>query len=147
MNPLDKESENTMSLPPVYDRYCRQIDKEDELVNLRINWLLSSQALLFAAIGLASDGMSNVVRQVIPWVGLGSSLAIGVSVWAAVRSLNRYREILLEKLQPEMDLLWHYPQLHREHWNLTLGNFSAKAVPLLFCVAWIAVMCPIWLRW
>jgi hypothetical protein len=141
MNPLDKESENTTSFPPVYDRYCRQIDKEDELVNQRVNWLLSSQSILFAAIGLTGH---DAVSQVVPWVGLGSSLAIGMSVWAAVRSLNRYREVLLEKLQPEMDLLWHYPQLHRKHGNLRLGNISAIAIPLLFCVAWITVMRPIW---
>jgi hypothetical protein len=141
MNPLDKESENTTSFPPVYDRYCRQIDKEDELVNQRINWLLSSQSILFAAIGLTGH---DAVSQVVPWVGLGSSLAIGLSVWGALISLDRYRKVLFERLQSGTDLLWHYPQLHRKPGNLKLGNFSAIAVPLLFCVAWITVMCPIW---
>ena len=141
MNPLDNESENTTSFLPEYDRYCRQIDKEDGLINQRINWLLSSQSILFAALGLTSDGTHNAVYQVVPWVGLGSSLAIGVSVWGALLSLAYYRKVIVEICQPSKDLHWYYPQLHRNRWNLALGLFSPIAVPLLFCAAWITVMC------
>lgn len=80
MNPVDKESENKTSFQPEYGRYCRQIDNEDGLVNQRINWLLSSQSILFAALGLTGKGTPVSVLQAVPWVGLGSSLAIGVSV-------------------------------------------------------------------
>lgn len=123
-----------------YRRYCRQIDKEDELIDRRVNWLLTSQAILFAAVGLSGNGTAGIVLSVVPWVGLWSSLAIGVSVWAASLSLTRYRNKLMELCPPRNDSEQQYPQLHREGWIIMSGLLPTLIVPLIFSAAWIAVI-------
>ncbi len=123
-----------------YNRYCRQIDKEDELIDKRINWLLTSQSILFAAVGLSGDKMAGIVQSVVPWVGLCSSFAIGVTVLAASLSFTRYRNKLLELCPPRNDPEQYYPQLHRKKWIIRLGLLPSSIVPLVFSAAWIAVI-------
>lgn len=134
------EHKDASGLLPEYDRYCEQINKEDSLIDQRLNWLLTSQSLLFAAVGLAGNGMGEVLQWVIPWVGLGTSLATAVSVWAALLSLHRYRTILRELCPPIKDIHWYYPQLHRRRRVLVLGHVSPVAIPAIFCLAWIVVI-------
>ena len=125
-----------------YDRYCRQLDKEDQLINERINWLLVSQSLLFAAVGLSSEGVTSIILKAVPWVGLFSSVGIGISVLAAVLSLKKYRKTLLDKVCcPSSNPDECYPQLHRSKFNIALGLVSPIVLPLVFCVAWIYVIC------
>ncbi len=123
-----------------YDRYCHQIDKEDGLIDQRVNWLLASQSILFAAVGISDGGSANDIIKVIPFVGIGCSIGIGFSILAAVRSIKRYREILQKKCPSDQDLLWCYPQLHRNPQNLLLGLISPIAVPTIFVLAWIVVL-------
>ncbi len=123
-----------------YRRYCSQIDKEDELINRRVNWLLTSQAILFAAVGLSGNEMAGIVLSVVPWVGLWSSLAIGVTVWAASLSFTRYRNKLMKLCPPRNDPEQYYPQLHRNWWIVMSGLLPASIVPLIFSAAWIAVI-------
>lgn len=124
-----------------YDRYCRQLDKEDQLINERVNWLLVSQSLLFAAVGLSGEGVTNIILKAVPWVGLFSSAGIGVSVLAALLSFKRYRKTLLKKVCcPSSDPDEYYPQLHRNPFYIVLGFVSAMVLPVLFCAAWIYVI-------
>ena len=123
-----------------YGRYCSQIDKEDELIDRRVNWLLASQSILFAAVGLSGNEMAGIVLSVVPWVGLCSSFAIGVTVWAASLSFTRYRNKLKELCPPRNDPEQYYPQLHRKEWIIMLGLLPSSIVPLMFSAAWIAVI-------
>ena len=92
-----------------YDRYCRQIDKEDDLIDKRIGWLLTSQTILFAALSLSGDSVAGVLLQVVPIAGLGSSLLIGFSIWAALFSIVEYRGNLLKGCPSESDPDKLYP--------------------------------------
>ena len=123
-----------------YYRYCHQIDKEDGLIDQRVNWLLASQSILFAAVGISDGGSVKGIIKVIPFVGIGCSIGIGFSILAAVRSIKRYREILQKKCPSDQDLLWCYPQLHRDPQNLSLGLISPMAIPVIFYLAWIVVL-------
>jgi hypothetical protein len=123
-----------------YERYCRQIDKEDELIHERVNWLLTSESILFAAVGLSGNSMAGVIRSVVPWTGLILSLTIGVTVWAASLSLSQYRHKLKEVCPSGTDLDRCYPQLHRKKWIILLGLVPSSIVPLIFGTAWIAVI-------
>ena len=66
-----------------YDRYCRQIDKEDDLINQRINWLLVSQSILFAALGISNRTILDVTLEV-ALVGIGVSVGISNEADVAV---------------------------------------------------------------
>lgn len=124
-----------------YARYSSQIDKEDELIDRRVNWLLTSQSILFAAVGLSGNEKVANVLSVVPWVGLFSSFAIGITIWAASISLAQYRYRLKEFYPPGNDPKQYFPQLHRKEWIIILGLLPSSIVPLIFSVAWIAVIC------
>ena len=123
-----------------YDRYCRQIDKEDSLIDQRLNWMLASQSLLFVALGISSQQIAGLMYLIIPIVGIGVSILVGVSVRAAVLSWQHYRENLEESCPQEYDQKKHFPQLHREPKNLSHGFVSAKTLPCLFLGAWILIL-------
>ncbi len=123
-----------------YNRYCKQIDKEDGLIDRRTNWLLTSQSILFAAVGLSGNEVAEIVLCVVPWVGLFSSFAIGVTVWAASLSLLRYRQTLQEIYPPKDDPEQYYPQLHRKEGFILLGLLPSSIVPLMFSAAWVAMI-------
>jgi hypothetical protein len=123
-----------------YDRYCRQIDKEDNLMDQRINWLLMSQSILFAAVGVSDASIAKITLKVVPFVGIGCSLGIGSSILAALLSLTRYRKTLEQVCPPSEDKDCCYPQLHRSECNIRLGLVSPIVLPIIFCVAWIGVI-------
>ncbi len=128
-----------MIMDAQYERYCQAMDKEDGLIDQRVNWLLVSQSILFAALGISSQEIVEVTIVVIPIVGMGASLLIGVSILAAFLSFLRYRRILLEECPRTTDSKRRYPQLHRRPANIALGLTSPILLPVLFCGAWILV--------
>ena len=140
MSEIDTANKSEALSSAGYDRYCRQIDKEDELIDRRINWLLTSQSILFAAVGLSGNEVAIIVLSVVPWVGLCSSFAIGVTVWAALLSITRYRNKLKKLCPPRDDPEQYYPQLHRKEGIIMLGILPSSIIPLMFSAAWIAVI-------
>jgi hypothetical protein len=140
MNANDTANESEGVFTTVYERYSRQIDKEDELIDRRVNWLLTSQSILFAAFGLSGEAIAVIVQSVVPWVGLASSLLIGATIWAASLSLVRYRKALIMVCRPSDDPESHFPQLHRDKTIITLGLLPSLFVPFIFCVAWTTVI-------
>lgn len=138
----DKETivEERAFYKDAYDRYCRQIDKEDNLIDQRLNWMLASQSLLFGALGVSHQAIAELMYLIIPIVGIGVSILVGKSVWGAVASLKQYRGDLEKACPQECDKEKHFPQLHRDPKNLCRGLVSPKALPWLFLGAWIVII-------
>ena len=123
-----------------YDRYCNQIDKEDNLIDQRLNWMLASQSLLFGALGISGQGIANLMYFIVPLVGIGMSILVGASVRAAVNSLEQYRENLIKACPEGYDRNLCLPELHRDRKNLSGGLVSPRALPWLFLIAWLVVL-------
>ena len=132
--------EESKSFAKIYDRYCRQLDKEDKLIDQRLTWLLASQSILFGAIGLSNPDIAKITLMVLPLVGIGSAILTGASVWAAKASFENYRKTLLEVCPAAQDKDRAFPQLHRDPTNIRLGLRSAIALPGVFLVAWTLVI-------
>ena len=128
-----------------YQRYCDQLDKEDGLINNRVNWLLASQSLLFAALAIGGSEVDGAFREaitgVVPILGFSSSFLIWLSVVGAIRSFLRYRYILMSVRYK--DDTREYPQLHRDTCNIVLGFISPLLVPPLLVGVWLYLY--IWL--
>ena len=139
MTTVENESGDLTRLTKRYDRYSQLLNKEDGLVDQRVNWLLVSQSILFAALGVSRAEMSGLITKVVPWVGIGSATLIGVSVLAAVSTFVRLRRTMLNVCPPSQDLDQSLPQLHKRWQNIALGFVAPLALPVLFCVAWIVV--------
>ena len=136
MNEDMKEKQDAVSLKDIYARYCIEIDKEDRLINDRVNWLLVSQSILFAAIGFARERAFEIMEGVIPVVGCALSVAIWISVVAAIRSCMRYRKLLEQSSVSKINTDKEYPQLHRDPVNLWMGHLAPVTIPGVFIVAW-----------
>ncbi|MDJ0861854.1 MAG: hypothetical protein QNJ82_06410 [Gammaproteobacteria bacterium] len=121
----------------VYERYCREIDKEDSLIDQRLNWMLAAQALLFGALGVSGPGSLSPLHWVIPLVGIGVSYLVSASVKGAVDSLQHFREELERACPHDADKEHRFPQLHRDPATLSRGLVSPKALPWLFFGAWL----------
>jgi len=124
-----------------YQRYCDQLDKEDNLINNRINWLLASQSLLFTALAIVEseggDAFRAAIASVVPILGFLSSLLIWLSVTGAIRSFLRYRYLLRSVC--DKDDACEYPQLHRDPCNIVLGFIYPLLVPPLLIGVWLRI--------
>ncbi len=132
------ETENSFSKE--VSSYCHQIDKEDDLVNQRIQWLLMSQAILFAAAALESGALNKIVQPVIPIVGLASSLAIWASVIAAILTMCRYRRHVFTVCENYTGDESAFPECHRKWSALMLGWSASFCMPLFFAGGWLYVL-------
>ena len=128
----------------VYDRYKTQLDKEDELINNRVKWLLGTQTILFAAIKVTSSRPASEILEAVSVVGLASSSAIGISTLAAILSFLKYRKNLLRKYesvkikigQTDSPQQIDYPQLNRSGVFLLIGHVAAITLPVIFVLGW-----------
>jgi hypothetical protein len=112
------------------------LDNENELIDNRINWLLASQALLFAAVTVG--GKADGVSRIIALVGFFSSVAIFISTLAAISSSYECREHLRKRCKAEGDAKWCY-ELRKDRSIIGRGFFAPRILPLIFAGAWIAV--------
>lgn len=136
----ESSGEESKSFAKIYGRYCRQLDKEDKLIDQRLTWLLASQSILFGAIGLSDPTIAKITLMVLPLVGIGSAFLIGVSVWAALASSQNYRRELLHLCPAAQDQERAFPQLHRNLTHVRLGFLSPIALPVVFLLAWALVI-------
>ena len=136
MDDTMKESRNVISSTDIYTRYCKEIDKEDRLVNDRVNWLLVSQSILFAAVGFAGGSAGEIIAGIVPLVGCALSSAIWLSVVAAISSCLRYRHLLKQTSLLNEGTDRAYPQLNRNPINIWMGYIAPIVMPGVFVVAW-----------
>ncbi len=124
----------------VYERYGAQLDKEDGWVNSRVNWLLATQTILFAAIKIGNGAPPEVLKA-IRVVGFYSSIALLCSIFAACASFKRYRSQLLKKHKEVEDIvpMIDYPQLGRRMCILYAGDFGSLALPIIFAIGWLII--------
>ena len=79
------------------DDYTERIDKENEFINHRVSWLLTSQSILGTAYVLASRAgaaQPGTVPDFLSWLpklGLISSCLIYISIFAAIRGITYIR--------------------------------------------------------
>src|SRR5262249_40024722 len=98
MNPGLRDCDELARYSVVRDR----MDKENELIAGRLNWLIASQSFLVTAFSLASrpDGGSREGRlqELVPWVAIGMSFLIYLTIIAAFLALRFDRRLLLPRL-------------------------------------------------
>lgn len=138
MNNSKENSVEGRICPDKYSRICAHLDKEDDLINNRINWLMASQALLFAALQFRND---VIIMKTVAWVGVLSSSVIWFSVLAAILTFCHYLQLLKKACPPDCDPEECFPQLHRRSLFLSLGFLSPIFIPIIFVGAWSYLLC------
>ena len=124
-----------------YDAYCKQVDREDKLINNRLSWMLTTEGLLFSALALMASSNANMqvdkgivaaLKQCIPIIGI----VIPASALIAIISAHR----VVNKLQEHWTKLEHYFPYHpspfgSHHFAFPILGPSV-VLPLSIIAAW-----------
>jgi hypothetical protein len=123
-----------------------RLDKQNELVNSRLSWLITSQSFLFTAYGLAlpsqhGDGsLREQLRLVVPMVAISIVGLIYVALLVGCVALHIDRKVLLDvfaKLKvahpdfPNVQVPWH---------RFWLGLLAPLVLPLVLIAAWLFLL-------
>jgi hypothetical protein len=132
-----------------YRMVRQQIEHEDNLVNQRLSWLLSSQSFFFTAYAISLNG-PTIIRSkslestvgllilLLPLVSILSAVLIGLTVWAGMWTMqklrHRYGREMIQKFGDEL------PPIQSTGGALFLGHFAPIFLPALFIVIWLMLM-------
>lgn len=122
---------------------------EDELIGNRLGWLMGSQTLLFAAFGLAAapgkpNSTTHRLLSILPFLGTGISLAIGLGVVTALIAMSRILRactgsglFLVGGSSSNADPKVWRPDVSRT--TTVCGWLAAVSLPAMFTLAWAAL--------
>ena len=138
--------EEKISYKDIYNMYREDMKIEDELINQRLGWLLLTNGILFAAFGHAFENNINILINLLVFIGISTSIAMAISVWAARRrviQLDKYLNNIHSRLKAPSEL---FPRAYKSdlynkgeektYWGL----IAPKYVPLIFIIAWLAAL-------
>jgi heme/copper-type cytochrome/quinol oxidase subunit 2 len=124
------------------EKYWELRHREEELINHRIGWLLTSQIVLFAAYGIllkenVVPGDQKRLIDIIEWLGLTIACLIFAGIITAViASWVLYRKVNSNLSNPpdEKQTLGVHPIL------TIIGWLVAALIPVIFIIAWIKLL-------
>jgi len=126
-----------------------QLRHEDDLIGLRMSWLVISQSFLFGTFatlvglrsvtGTAADAV-RLLLLLIPTVGVFVPILVLVSVGAATYAMSQWRAEHDRICNlPEAQHL-HWPSLKRQKLVTVLGNSLPIVASIGFLLAWLAIL-------
>jgi len=118
-----------------------RLSQEDDLINQRISWLVSSQSFLLTAYaitvnGLATDEtkpLAHVQRKLLtllPVVGIACVLLVCVALIGGLMAMGELRRFAAKKLTKDRLFLISKPT------TLYLGVSAPVLIPVAFLVIW-----------
>jgi hypothetical protein len=135
----------------VFKDHLEWLEFEHSLINHRITWLITSQALLFAALGLVLAAPVLKLVKVISWVGLAICIVMLLGLLASMTAkylcYRDYKKFFQEVVEPSSGPPWGLHGVRRLsiHFGMrtsttALGIVADLAVPVIFAVAWLYVL-------
>jgi hypothetical protein len=131
----------------------REIHFEHAQIATRMSWYVTSQSFLFAAFAISGSAGHRFcwLSRLMPWLGIFTSLLIGLALLAASESLGRLRAYRREIVQGDGALSGLSPLLRTRQEESRLVHFKRKAwihglglappllMPWLFLFCWLLV--------
>lgn len=125
------------------------IEHEDQLINHRLSWLVSSQAFMLTAFAISLNApvlfvnpvyakLNRLLYTLLPFTGLISSLLIYPSILGAVLALRKLRRHV------RGHALEGLPPIHGTRLTVLLGHCGPLLIPWVFIITWILLMIPRW---
>jgi hypothetical protein len=132
-----------------YQLFRSRIEHEDNLIIQRLSWLLASQAFLFTAYAITTNGLSTLepktagrffeqaglLFRLIPTVAIGVALLIYIGILAALRAIRQLRRLYQARPVPP-DL----PPIQTAATTRLLGLSAPLLLPLLFISVWLVLL-------
>lgn len=146
-----------------YSEISRQVEREDSLINNRLNWFLTSAGLLFAAFAVTvsseSEALSHArhalvlsVLFILPILGFIVSYCALVSVRAAERALNQLKKAWAEHVNSffkdiegdahdgTCDDHRYFPRPYGDEIAWIGGHHFNRALPLFTGLTWLGLL-------
>lgn len=127
-----------------YEYVAHQIEREDGLINTRINWMLTFEGILFASLAFVADKekvraeVCIALKYVLPMLGILVGLLALLAVNGAVSALQELKGLwTIEKFPIHYHL---YPRPYGAHWNHNCGVYYSQGLPLSIITAWICIL-------
>lgn len=146
----DKSSEDDASSALEHYKIIRaQIEHEDNLINQRLSWFVTSQSFLFTAYALLLNApvqvrlpeisrQQNLLFLIIPLVAICTGLLIYTTIAAAMLAMHHLRVPVREHASRvgshDLPPVEGYRQTH------ALGHAAPLLMPLVFIVVWCILL-------
>lgn len=134
--PDTKENSDSREL---YKLYASRIDRQDNLINQRLGWMLTSQGFMFAAVGVMLNSTNQILQnlaKIVTYVGISVSI-IGFmgafGAWLAIHEL-----IKSETVKKDMK---DFPRLIGGKTASFFGFTPAICIPIVLFFAWLNIYC------
>lgn len=142
-------SAENSSGPEVYRLFRDRVEHEDNLIVQRLSWLVASQAFLFTAYAITTNGLTaldqksagrfveqaSLLFRLIPTVAICVALLIYISILAALRAIRQIRHLYESRpVSPEL------PPIQTSATTRLLGLSAPLLLPLLFVSVWLVLL-------
>lgn len=149
MMPPEVSQEQSLS----FKEYCflrEEIRHQDNLINARLSWLVSSQSFLLSGFAVTLNGSAQSLLPIyaklnvilvnsLPVAGLVTDAASYLTIWAAILRMKNIRNTA-GTLHPP-----HLPPIQADRLTRRLGLSGPTLIPLVFLTVWLAVIIARWL--
>lgn len=148
MNTTQYGSESISALES-YKLFRDRIEHEDNLIVQRLSWLVASQAFLFTAYAITTNGIvgldarppgvyqeqAMLLFRLIPTVAISVALLIDISILAALRAIRQLRR--LYQARPTSR---EVPPIQTAATTRLLGLSAPLLLPVLFVSVWLVLL-------
>jgi len=133
----------------VYRIFRDRIEHEDNLIVQRLSWLVASQAFLFTAYAITTNGLTSIdlkaagryteqaalLFRLIPTVAISVAVLIDISILAALRAIRQMRRLYrMREISPDV------PPIQTAASTRLLGLSAPLLLPLLFVSVWLVLL-------
>ena len=140
---------NSLSLEE-YEFLREEIRHQDNLINARLSWLVSSQSFLLSGFAVTLNGSAQSLLPIyaklnvilvtsLPVAGLVTDVASYLTIWAAISRMGNIRH-LAGNSHPA-----HLPSVQAEVFERRLGLAGPVLIPVVFLVVWLVVFVERWI--
>ena len=127
-----------------------EIRHQDNLINARLSWLVSSQSFLLSGFAVTLNGSAESLLPIyaklnvilvnsLPVAGLVTDVASYLTIWAAISRMRSIRHLAGKSHPP------HLPTVQAEVFERRLGISGPVLIPLVFLTVWLAVIVERWM--
>jgi hypothetical protein len=149
MAPTHASLDKSLS-PEKYFFLREEIRHQDNLINARLSWLVSSQSFLLSGFAVSLNGSAQSLLPIyaklnvilvnsLPVAGLVTDVASYLTIWAAISRMGKIRRIAGNS-HPS-----NFPTVQADVVTRRLGLCGPALIPVVFLAVWLAIIVERWI--
>jgi hypothetical protein len=134
-----------LQMDPAMQVIQGRLAHEDDLINQRISWLVSSQSFLLSAYAITLNGITGdrghphgaiqeKLIDFLPLVGIACVILVLIALIGGLYAIRDLRQLAVERFPGDLFYL-----VCKRKWQL-LGVSAPVLIPFVFLVIWVAIL-------